>query len=348
MGIFSSSSTDNIFLGIDIGDSSLKIVELRKKNKKVYLSNYGFSEDISNVKLINEKDIQYLIKVIDKVKRDIGIIGKQATASLPTFSVFSSIINIHNIDKKNIAERINTEAKKVIPLPLSEMVLDWKIIPSKSDEKKDNVRVFLTGSPKKLVQKYIDIFKGANVTLISLETETFSLVRALIGRDKSIMMIVEVGANSTDLSIVKEGIPVLSRSINICGRTITEAIKNNLGISSKQAEQIKLDLSSAYSIRSKELPKVIMESITPIVNEIKYMMDLFQNNNNEVIEKIILSGGGALLLNFSEYLSHNLNMKVIVGDPWSRIIYPAELKPVLTELAPKLSVAVGLALREAE
>jgi len=348
MGLFSLSS-ENLFLGIDIGDSSLKMVELKKKGRKVFLSNYAFSENVSEVNFTKIDNVDYLAQAILKVRQEAGITATKVTASLPTFAVFSSIINVSNVDNKNILAAINEEAKKVIPLPLDEMILDWKIIPGPDGKipNKGNMRIFLTGSPKKLVRKYINVFKKANLNLVSLETETFSLVRSLIGDDKETVMITEIGANSTDIFIVKESIPVLNRSLSVCSSTITSALSEKLGMTFAQAEQFKLDLSVALGNNDKEeLPQVIAKEIEPIVTGIQYMLDFFRSQNGGEVEKIILSGGGAMLLNLSEYLSKRLNTKVIIGDSWSRIYYPEELKPVISEIGPKLSVAIGLAMRE--
>jgi type IV pilus assembly protein PilM len=350
MGLFSFGA-DNLFLGIDIGDASLKMVELRKKNHQIYLSNYAFSENVSEVNFTKVDDINYLAQAINKVRSEAGITSVKVTASLPTFAVFSSIINVNNVDKKGMGVAVAEEAKKVIPLPPEEMTLDWKIIPDKDGKSrsKGNLQVFLTGSPKKLVRKYIGVFKNAKLTLASLETETFSLVRSLVGDDKSNIMIVEIGANSTDLSIIKESIPVFNRSLAICGSTITKDLAEKMGVSYAQAEQFKLDLSVTLSPDSHdELPQLIAKTIEPIVTEMQYMLDFFRSQNNEDVEKVVLSGGGALLLNLSDYLSKRLNLKVIIGDPWSRIHYPEELKPVLSEVGPRLAVAIGLAMREIE
>ncbi len=350
MGLFSFSG-DNLFLGIDIGDSSLKMVELRKKNRQIYLSNYAFSENVSEVNFTKLEDVNYLAKAINKVKSEAGIKSQKVTASLPSFAVFSSIINLFNIDKKNLVTAINEEAAKVIPLPLPEMILDWKIIPDENGKipAKGNMRIFLTGSPKKLVRKYVDIFKAAKLGLASLETETFSLVRSLVGDDKSTVMIVEIGANSTDLSIVKESIPVLNRSLAICASTITKDLSEKMGIPLAQAEQFKIDLGDSLGTESQaEMPQVIMKTLEPILTEIQYMLDFFHSQGNSEPEKIILSGGGALLLNLASYFSKRLNMKVIVGDPWNRVRCPEELKPVLSEVGPRLAVAIGLAMREME
>lgn len=351
MGLFSRDD-NNLFLGIDIGDSSLKMVELRKKGRQIYLSNYAFSENVSEVNFTKIEDIKYLARAINKVKNDAQISSGRATVSLPTFSVFSSIININNFNKKNLASIVTTEAKKVIPLPMDEMTIDWRVVPDKDGKipSKGNLRVFLTGSPKKLVRRYIDVFKETKITLLSLETETFSLIRSLLGNDKSTVMIVEIGANSTDISIVKESIPVLSRSLAVCSSTITKALAKKMNTSYAQAEQFKIDMSSAFSESEDEddrkMSPLIKETIAPILTEIKYMLEFFQSQEKEPIEKIILSGGGALLLGLPDYLSEALKMKVIIGDPWSRIRYPEELRPVLKEVGPKLAVAIGLAIRE--
>lgn len=346
MGLFSSAD-DNLFLGIDIGDSSLKMVELRKKGKQIYLSNYAFSENVSGVNFTKIDDINYLAQAILKVKAEANIKARRVTASLPTFSVFSSIINLPPTDKKNMDAAVAEEAKKVIPLPVEEMILDWKMVPG-TQQDKEGARVFLTGSPKKLVRRYIEIFRLAKLELASLETETFSLVRGLMGNDPSTVMIVEIGANSTDLSVVQESIPVLNRSLEICGGTVTAALAEKLGLSFNQAEQFKFDLSASLSDSSKEeLPQLIVKALAPVIHEIEYMREFFQSNGGgRKIEKVILSGGGALLMNLADYLSHHLNLQVIIGDPFSRIIYPSEMKPIIAEVGPKLAVAAGLALRE--
>ena len=172
MGLFSKS--DNSFLGVDIGDSSLKMVELQKKGKKIYLTNYAFSENVSDVKFTKIDDTAYLAKAINKVRNEAKITAKKVTASLPTFAVFSSIITLSVVDKKNMTDAVLEEAKKVIPLPLEEMKIDFKVIPESGDDKninKANVRIFLTCSPRKIVRKYIDVFHQASLELSYLETE---------------------------------------------------------------------------------------------------------------------------------------------------------------------------------
>jgi type IV pilus assembly protein PilM len=344
MSLFFSSES---YLGIDIGSSSIKIVELKNQGGKVKLLTYGFSENLDD---LDQTDPGEIAAIINKICREAGTTSRKAISALPTFSVFSSIINLSGVSKKDLPSAINWEAKKVIPLPLEEMILDWKKIANIGEQdSKGNTKILLTGAPRTLVKRYIEIFKNAQINLLSLETETFALIRSLIGNDKSTIMIVEIGAKTSSFNIIDQNIPILNRSIDVGGWTITKAISNNLNIGLERAEQFKYDLGiSSLDSADNAIPKTIAESISPIVNEIKYALNLFQNKSNKKVDKIILSGGSALLINFTSYLSKILNINVLAGNPWSKISCPLDLKPLLDEIAPRLAIAIGLALREME
>lgn len=343
MGLFSSEQS---YLGVDIGSAGIKITELKKIKGGLRLSTYGFSENTAASLSASDwqKNIEYTAEVINKICEKAGTKSKNAIAALPTFSVFSSVINLASVAKKDIPSAINWEAKKVIPMPLEEMVLDWKEI--ENGQPKKGISILLTAAPKALVKKYIEIFKVAKINLLSLETETFSLIRALLGNDKTPVMIVEIGASTTDISIVNKSIPLLSRSIDVGGATITTAISKNLNIGAERAEQFKYDLGISIGEGKQEaIPETIIETISPIINEIKHMLNLFESKHNEKVEKIVLSGGSAILLNLPEYFSKIFNLNTIVGDPWARVSCPIDLKPVLDEAAPRLAVSIGLAMR---
>lgn len=349
MGLFFSNES---CLGIDIGSSSIKIVELKNEGGKVKLLTYGFSESFNDLDQSSPKEIS---AIINKICKEAGVTSRKAISALPTFSVFSSIINLSGVGKKDLPSAINWEAKKVIPLPLEEMILDWKKIVDIGEgetvrpDGKGNTKILLTGAPRTLVKKYIEIFKNAQINLLSLETETFALVRSLLGNDKSTVMIVEIGAKTSSFNIIDQNIPILNRSIDIGGWTITKAISNNLNIGLERAEQFKYDLGiSSIDAADNTIPKTILESISPIINEIKYALNLFQNKGDRKVDKIILGGGSALLINFTSYLSKILNITVLAGDPWAKVSCPLDLKPLLDEVAPRMSIAVGLALRGME
>lgn len=344
MGLFSSES----FLGIDIASSGIKIVELKKEGGGIRLVTYGFSASEMDGKTGDwHESISQTAGIIREVMSRCGAASREAAASLPSFSVFSSIINLSGVEKKDIDSAVRWQAKKLIPLPAEETVLSWSKISEKAGEKKEDLKVLLTGAPQSLVKKYVEIFRRAKLNLRSLETETFPLIRALLANDPATVMVVDMGTKVTDIIIVERNVPILSRSIDIGGLTITDAVSHVLGINLERAEQFKYDLGlSGYEAREEEVvPKTIMETITPVVNEIKYTLNLFSSRYQNKVEKIVLSGGSALLVNFAGYLTKALNIQTIAGDPWARVSYPADLKIKLEEIGPKMAVAIGLAMK---
>jgi len=348
MEIFKSSLQS--YLGVDINASSIKIVELKKNGNKVALVTYGFSEHFNEgvPKESAPLDIKKSADLIKSICQKAHATSSMALASLPTFSVFSSIININNsVNKKDIEAAINWEAKKVIPLPLQDIVIDWQMVDEASAVSSGGHKVLLTGAPKTLIQNYVAIFKNAQLSLSSLETEIFALIRSLLGNDRSSVMIVQLGSTTTNIFVVDKSIPVINRSISVGGINITQAVAEHLNMTLSQAEQFKYDLMyNGQGDEAEKLPTMIVEAFSQIVNEVKYILEVFGNKDNRRIEKIILTGGGALLPGLTNYLAEEFNLNVIVGDPWFRVAYPFELKPILDKIGPRLAVAIGLAMRE--
>ena len=342
MALFSKTQS---YIGFDIGAMSVKAVELKRLQGKPTLVNYGYSEETADFAQKNlGLDVDKTVQIIGELRRRAGMESVNAIAAMPSFAVFSSVLNLHEeVKKEDLESAVMWEAKKVIPLALEEMILDWKVM-EKADDKK-NVKVLLTGAPRSLVKKYIAIFKAAKLRLVSLETEMFSLVRSLVGSDPSLVAVIDLGAVNTDIAIVENGLPMFVRTLDTGGIMVTKAIQDSLKVGFLRAEQFKFDLS-AGAASDKALPKVIIDTVSAITNEVRYSLSVYQQENNKKIEKIILSGGGAHLSNIAGYLSATMDMNVVIGDPWARVVYPLDIKSVLDEMGSRMAIAVGLALRE--
>lgn len=381
MSFFSSAPS---YLGIDIDSHSIKVVELKNEKGRPRLITYGYF-DHELEKRFSDKD-ETMRKEVTSVIREIcakaKTTSKAAVSSLPAFSVFSSVLTLPAMSKKELGSAIRWEAKKVIPLPLDDMILHWDILEEiQSDEASlgpgekqvevssqnthvhapgrkgflhiakgktiQSTKILLTAAPKDMVFRYIDMFKDTGLTLLSLDTEQFAFIRSLVSRDASTVMIVDIDFTVTNFVVIAGGIPYLNRSINVGGLTITKAIANSLNISLRRAEQFKYDIGLSHSENaSSDIPKTIEQAVAPIVDEIKYCMNLYKSQGKENIEKIILTGGSALLANLPAYMSQVLQMRVFLGDPWAHVMYPEELKPALQEIGPRFSVAIGLGMKE--
>jgi type IV pilus assembly protein PilM len=145
--------------------------------------------------------------------------------------------------------------------------------------------------------------------------------------------------------VIEEGVPILNRGIDTGGNVITKAIMNSMNVNLDRAEQFKRDFGLMMS-GNRSVPNTIQDALNPIINEIKYVFDLYQKQGQAHIEKIILSGGSAFLPNLPQYLSDLLGLPVIIGDPWDRIVYPMDLKPVLQEIGPRMAASIGLSMRD--
>ncbi|MFA4818613.1 MAG: type IV pilus assembly protein PilM [Patescibacteria group bacterium] len=353
MSFFSSWGRKKSYLGVDIGTASIKMVELEAgANRTPRLVTYGRAENTKDfTKVDSEQDIGRIVATIKEVAKRANIKAKRTVSALPTFVVFSSVISLPAMSQKELGSAVAWEARKFVPLPINEMTLDWKILNDEQGDKADtnsnNIRVLLTAAPQNVVKRYLDIFRRAGLDLLSLETEAFALERSLLGGAKTNVMIVDLGAVGTDICVIEQGIPILNRSIDVGGFTLTKAIARSLNIDIKRAEQFKRDIGlNISSGGSGSIPQTIETSIGPIINEIKYTFNLYQGQSPHGIEKIILTGGSSFLPHLTDYLESIFQLRVYIGDPWARISYPLDMKPILDEIGPQFSSAIGLAMRE--
>lgn len=343
------------YLGVDISSHNIKLVELANWRGRPKLVTYGFTDRIS------EANTPGLIGNIDEAVADLKELIKRAkvksrnvVAALPVAAIFTSVINITNLKTKNEKEleaAIKLKAEKVIPLPLAEMILYHNAIETKTEKVNGNLpvnRFLLTAAPKELVKKYLEILKKSGLNIVSLETESFALARSLVGADKSAVMIIDFGENTTNFCVTKNGIPVLNRSVDIAGQSFTKVFNAALKVDNDLAERYKRDLSSLGQAGALVSLKELFDNL---VHEVNYCFGLYRQESlaaEEGIEKIILTGGSALLPGLDTYLARQINIRVFVGDPWGRVVYPEELKPILDKIGPKMSIAIGLAMREIE
>ncbi len=363
MGLFSKKIES--YLGVDIGAGSVKVVECRNDRKRARLSTYGFAEmetGSTNPTSNLGSDLDGIAATLKEVCGRAKVESKRAVTSLPIAAVFSSIISLPIMPKKELPAAVQWEAKKLVPLPIEEMILDWKLLTSDEDLKKDAsakggsasggkaIRVLLTGAPKGLVQQYLTVFKRAGLELASLETEAFALIRSLVGGDPSVILILDIGFARTSMVIVDAATPMLSRSVDVGGKDFSRALAETMGTDASTAEQFKLDLAVMPNAGAGGgLPAILPRTLAPVIQEVRYGVNLYlsqEEHRGRVVEKVILAGGSALLPGLTDILARELSLRVFVGDPWARVMYPPDLRPALDTIGPRFAVAVGLAMRE--
>jgi type IV pilus assembly protein PilM len=346
-------------VGVDIGTNSLKIVELEKRSGKVLLRTFG-SIDISS-DIIHSSSRETRVKIATALKKIIdkaGVRSRDAVVSLPGFAIFSTVLEIPHIPKKELESAILWEAKKFVPDSADEMLIDWKLIGERGKPRSFRVAgnknakqaqkeiVLINAVPRNLVTTYRSIVQQAGLHMQALETEAFSLARSLTARDDEPTIVLDVGASATDIMVIQESIPLLTRSLDVGGNAITDAIAKSLNIEWSRAEQFKRDFGFDPQKLSGQIPQAMRYIIDDIVLEIKKTQKLFFSKYEKKVSRVLLSGGTSNIPFFENYLSHILETRVSVGDPWKHVGYPPKLAEHLRLSGPTYAIAVGLALRE--
>ena len=216
-------------LGLDIGTSSIKIVELEKKGGRFHLTNYAIFELRNNEPSISQSsNWQSILKMPDEEiadgikqlikKAEIG--STDIISAIPSFSTFATVIEMPYVSNEDLARSIQFEAKKYVPIPLEEVILDWSIVGVVDGQvskggSPSTVEVFLAAVPKDETVRYQNIMKNSGLKLKALELENSALIRALLGNDLSPTVIVNIGGRSTSIIIVNRGYERVSHNYEI-------------------------------------------------------------------------------------------------------------------------------------
>jgi len=355
-------------LGLDIGTSAIKAVELDKKGGHFSLNNYGIFElKSSSIKEEPALDKsaegwQSILKmpdqeIADGIKELVKRAGFQSTnviASIPSFSTFATVIEMPYVSNEDLARALPFEAKKYVPIPLDEVVLDWSIVGVTNNGQQSGifarpstVEVFLAAVPKDETVRYQNIMQNAGLSLQALELENSALIRALLGNDLSCTAIVNIGGRSTSIIIINRGYERVSHNYEIGGFEITKAISQSLGVNLEKAE----DLKRRFGLKKSD-ENIVTESVISLIDmmvfETQKTITNYEEakNKKEKITNIVLVGGLTNMPGLSDYFKEKFGRPVIVGNAFSRIAYPRELIPIIPELSNVLSTAAGLAMRE--
>jgi type IV pilus assembly protein PilM len=296
---------------------------------------------------LDEQDLKQIGGILKQVVKKSGAIGRSAVASIPVSGVFSAVITMPKTAESEFKIVAEQESSKLLPLPPDQMVLDFQKIEEK-EQSAHSQRILVTAVSKVLVEEYTKIFNYAGLSLSNLETESFALIRALLGNDKSSAFILDIGTARTNLFVVHGGVPLLHRSINLGGQNFSTVLGELWDLKERELiEQAKLDLSRAMP--GAALPAPLVKIVDPIVQELKYQLEILgeSKDGNGVVkpEKIVLTGGSSLVIGLSRYLEETFNITTYVGDPWARVVYPQALKSALDSVGARFAVAVGLAAR---
>ncbi len=363
--IFNSffSTKDTSVIGIDIGSSCIKVVQLKKKNGKAILETYG---EVATGPYNNIDQGRATVLNVDKISESLKDLLKESnTTSVKSgmsISIGSSLIlfiKLPTVDEKRLYEMVPIEARKYVPVPISEVSLDWWPIPKdesvfsefqngqKMDMDDKVTEVLLVIIHNDALSKNKEIQKKSNLETSFSEIEIFSNMRSVVDPSTVPQMIIDFGAGSTKVFIVERGILRASHVINKGSQDITLSISKSMNIPFDEAEKIKREKGIVGSDSlSTNISSISSVTVDYILSETSRLLMNYYKKTGKKVAKIILTGGGAMLKGLKEKSQTVFEVQVEIADPFSRVEYPAFLSEVLKTAGPEFSVAIGLAIRK--
>lgn len=337
------------FLGIDIGQQSIKAVSIEKDiGGKLFLESIGEIKtpiDTSGDKS-RQKYLGVLADAIKSLLSDLKLKEKKVVVALPENEVVSRLVRLPPLKESEIMDALKFEAETFVPYPLDEVSIDYEVI-----EKDDAGRlaVFVIAAKNDLIADRIKLFKLLKLELTALESPSVALRRVVKNSVKTVerVIMLDVGEKFSDIFNFNKGNVYFARSLSVGGESLTRAISLGLGLDMASAEEYK----KAYGINENELEgkirKVALPVFSSIVDEVRKAINVFSEDvGGKMPELLVLSGGGANLPGMAEELTRTLGIEVQVSQPFvdidmGRIKTPFDLN---TEGC-RFSLAVGLSLR---
>lgn len=365
--IFSSGHKGPI-LGIDIGSSSIKVVLIEKVEEKVVLRNYGEialgpSGGVGVGQATNLPPEKVALALRDLLK-ETGITASHTLIAIPFSASLLTVVELPDIGKKELDSMIPIEARRYIPVPIAEVSLDWWVLPKRKSEEKTivnapadapkqvgKIEVILAAIHNEIVKKYESIKRDAQIPGAGshFEIEIFSTLRAIVGSDLSPILVIDIGAGSTKLALIDEGVVRGSHVISVGGQDITLGLSRSQGITFDKAEETKCRVGMIGDAEGRDVTVVAELLLSNIMNEAARFAENYENKHNTNISKVILVGGGARLKGIEKIVAQNFSKTTItIGDPFSRVDAPAFLASTLKKLSPGFAVALGVALKGLE
>jgi type IV pilus assembly protein PilM len=342
-------------VGLDIGSSAVKAVELKVSGKSYKVTAFG-AESVPPDSIVDGAIIDGAA-VADAIRRlfeSRKIQTKEVAASLSGNAVIVKKITLPVMTEAELAESIYWEAEQYIPFDIQDVNLDYQILdPGDAAAGKSTMDVLLVAAKKEKIADYTGVIAQAGRTAVVVDVDAFALQNAFevnYGiQPGEMIVLLNAGASATNINILQGDQSVFTRDISIGGNAYTEALQKELNLPFEQADQLKRG-EAIDGVTFDEARPVLRAVSENVMLEIQKTFDFFKATAaSDRIDRIVVSGGASRAEGFIEMLTERFDAPVEVFDPFRKVAFDARRFQVdaVEDLAPTAAVAVGLALRRA-
>lgn len=345
MSSFLSDSTD--FFGLDIGTTAVRLVQLKGGgNAPKALVKYAYVPLESTLSLSEAKADQIkLLETISQLVKQAGVSTRNVAVGIPSSRVFTTVADVERLPSSELDKAIRYQADSLIPTPLAESKVDWALIgDSPSDKTKQEI--LLTSVPNKFVEGRLDMLESIGLNVVAFEPDNLAMARALALPDTGPQLLLDVGRRTTDLVVILDGTPHLTRSIPTGVEAIIRAATQNLNIDEKQAEQFVFKFGMSKDKLEGQVFQAIGSTIDLLTTEIEKSIKFFQTRyTGAKIDRLVVTGGASVMPEFPLYLANKFGITVEIGNAWRNVTYSQDRQSELLNISNQFGVAVGLAER---
>jgi type IV pilus assembly protein PilM len=346
MSSFLSSTSD--FFGLDIGTTAVRLVQLHGNGDQKALVKYAYVPLEGNLAVSESKaDQQKLAQTIAQLVKQAGVNTRNVAVGIPSNRVFTTVADVDRLPAGELAKAIRYQADALIPTPLAESKVDWALI-GDSPADKTKQEILLTSVPNKFVEDRLDMLESIGLNVIAFEPDNLAMARALATPNGNAQLLLDVGRWSTDLVVVMNDVPHLTRNIPTGVEAIVRAATQNLSIDTKQAEQFVFKFGLGKDKLEGQVFQAISGTVDLLTGEIDKSIKFFQTRYATAkIDRLVVTGGAAVIPEFPLYLANKFGLNVEIGNAWRGVSFSRDRQNELLALSNQFSVAVGLAERTA-
>jgi type IV pilus assembly protein PilM len=335
------------FFGLDVGTTAVRLVQLRGAGNLKSLSKYAFSPIDSKIALSDSRaDQQKVGQIVRDLIAEARISTRNVAVGIPSQKVFTTVVDIDRLASNELAKTIKYQADSLIPTPLTESKIDWALL-GDSPKDKSKVEILLSSVTNEFTESRLDLLESIGLNVIAFEPDNIALSRALIAAEATLpQMVLDIGNISTDLVIVMNGAPRLTRAIPTGSEAIIRSAMQNLSVEASQAEQFVFKFGLSKEKLEGQIYQAIIGTVDILMGEIDKSIKFFQSRYSDAkLDRIIVTGGASTLPEFPVYLANKLGVNVEIGSAWRNISFPAERQNELLAVSNHFGVAAGLAER---
>jgi type IV pilus assembly protein PilM len=337
-------------VGIDIGSSSIKLVQLREAKGVYHLVNLGI--DFLPPQAIVDNAVMDSAAVVDIIKGLVEshkIKTKNVATSISGHSVIIRKIQLPIMTEEELEASIQWEAEQYIPFEISEVNLDFQITgPDSNDPSVMNV--ILVAAKKDFVNDYVAVLKECGLNPVVMDVDCFAVenvFEANYGTGGDIVALINMGASAMNVNVLKGGASIFTRDIQVGGNMINEEIQKRLGLTGEDAERVKLG-EELDGINPKAVAEIIAEASETLAQEVHRSLDFFTTTSaDEKVHSVYITGGVAKIPEVRESLGRRMGISVQVMNPFHQVVASEkDFDPeYIRSVGPLFSVAAGLAMR---